>query len=59
MGVGEILHPFYYQQNYQHLFKYLMRQQNNVVYHMNYVKIKNFRIYGKNIIKMIVNEIFI
>ena len=40
MGVGEILHPFYYQQSYQHLFKCLMLQQNNVFYHVNYVKIK-------------------
>ena len=40
MGVGEILHPFYYQQNYQQLFKYSMLQQNNIFYHVNYVKLK-------------------
>jgi hypothetical protein len=48
MGVGEILHPFYYQQNYQQLFKYSMLQQNNIFYHVNYVKIKNYKKYVKH-----------
>ena len=58
MGVGEILHPFYYQQSYQHLFKCLMLQQNNVFYHVNYVKIKIIEFMVKHYQK-IVNEIFI
>jgi hypothetical protein len=52
MGVGEILHPFYYQQNYQQLFKYSMLQQNNIFYHVNYVKIKNYKKYGKTLSKL-------